>query len=298
VAVTSPLPTGPPPPTGDPTAVVGRRFLAAIIDIGIIWVFGAIYWLLASEEVPPALDRLGVSPCRSGELCTNVNSRYLEGWPMAILTFVWLAYLVAVFVLQRGLTGRTVGTMLTGVVVVGDDGRPLGVVKALVRSVAGVVDYLPCCVPLVGIITSATTTGHRRVGDMAASSHVVGSEHFGRPVVVPGPVAPQGPSTPVSYAYPAQPPTPPGAQPPVMPFAPPPAAAPAPTTGPAPGAWSAPQPPAGPTPTAAGGAVWDEERRAYLQWDPARGQWLQFDQATQRWHQYDQATGRWRPVEP
>jgi hypothetical protein len=131
---------------------------------------------------------------------------------------------------------------------------------------------------------------------MAARSHVVGSEHFGKPVVLPGQAAPPVAPTPVSYAYPAQPPTPPAAQPPVSPFAPPPAAAlPAPT----PGAWSAPQPPTGSTAGAAPeGAVWDEERRAYLQWDPARGQWLQFDQATQRWHQYDQATGRWRPVEP
>ncbi len=291
--MTSPLPTGPPPSSGDPTAVVGRRFLAAIIDIGIIWVFGAIFWLVASQSAPGSAV-LANGACTGRSFCTNVNDRYLAGGPLAVLTIVWFVYMVGVFVLQRGLTGRTVGTMLTGVVVVGDDGRPLGVGRALVRSVAGIVDYVPCCVPLVGIITSATTTGHHRVGDMAARSHVVGGEHLGRPVVIPGPAAPPVPPTPVSYAYPAQPPTPPGAQPPVMPFAPPPAAAPAPAPAPAPGAWSAPQ---APTPTTPEGAVWDEERRAYLQWDPARGQWLQFDQATQQWHQYDHATGRWRPVE-
>jgi uncharacterized RDD family membrane protein YckC len=246
--VTTPLPNGTSgsaaDPSVDPTAVVGRRFLAAAIDIGIIWVFGAAFWMLASKEVPPALQRLEVSPCGTGELCSTVNDRYLDGWPMAILTLVWLAYLVGVFVLQRGLTGRTVGTMLTGVVVVGDDGRPLGVGKALVRSLAGVVDYIPCCVPLVGIITSATTTGHRRVGDMAASSHVVGNEHFGRPVVLPGPATPPAPPVPMPQGYPAQPPTPPASQPPVLPFAPPPTAPP-PTAAPAPppGAWSAPQPP-------------------------------------------------------
>lgn len=285
--MTSPFPTGSPGSPVDPTAVVGRRFLAAAIDIGIIWVFGTVFWMLASEEVPPVFQQLDVNPCSGGGMCSTVNDRYVEGWPMALLTLVWLAYMVGVFVLQRGLTGRTVGTMLTGVVVVGGDGRPLGVGRALVRSVAGIVDYIPCCIPLVGIITTATTTGHRRVGDMAASSHVVGSEHFGRPVTLPGPAVRPAPPTPAPQGYPAQPPTPPAPQPPVLPFA-------APPTAPS-STWSAPQPPA--TPAAPEGATWDEERRAYLQWDPARGQWLQFDQASQQWHQYDQATGRWRPVD-
>lgn len=253
--------------------MLGRRYLAAVIDLGVLWLFSVTFWLLASVPVPPTFERLGVSPCRSGELCSDAGGRYVEGWPMALLLLVWAAYLVGVFVLQRGLTGRTVGTMLTGVVVVGADGRPLGPGRALVRSLAGLVDHIPCCLPLVGILTSATSTGHQRVGDMAARSYVVAAEGFGRPVGLPGPPAPPAPdvwSPPPTY--PAQPPTAPVGRPPVAPFAPP---APAMTTGP----------------------VWDPERRAYLQWDPARGQWLQFDQATGVWQQYEASTGRWRPVD-
>ena len=194
---------------------------------------------------------------------------------------MWVAYLVGVFVVQRGLTGRTVGSMLAGVVVVDEGGHPLGMGRAAIRSLAGVVDYLPCCLPIVGVATILSTDAHRRVGDMAADSYVVGNEGFGRPVVLPGSYPP-APEPDVTYptGYPAQPPTPSVGAPPVA--SAPPAASPTAATGPAP-------------PT--GAPVWDPQRRAYLQWDPERGQWLQFDQATQEWHRYDAAAGLWRPVE-
>jgi len=245
------------------------------IDIGILWAFSATFWVFASREAPTGLSRFG-GPCEGRGLCTNVNDRYVQGWPMVALTLVWVAYLVGVFVVQRGLTGRTVGTMLTGVVVVGDDGRPLGVGKGLLRSVAGVVDYLPCCLPIVGVVTILASPGHRRVGDMAADSYVVDDEWFGRPIEPPG-LLPPPTTAPPPDRYPAQPPIPPAARPPVAPAAP-------------------AAPPASPAPPEPG-PVWDPDRRAYLQWDPARAQWLQFDQATGEWQQYDPTTGRWRGVD-
>jgi uncharacterized RDD family membrane protein YckC len=280
VGVTTTAPHGAP----DPTAVVGRRFLAVAIDLGILWVFSATFWLLASRERPGS-SNLDNGACTGQSFCTNFNDRYVAGWPLAILVVVWLAYMVGVFVFQRGLTGRTVGTMLTGVAVVGSDGRPLGPAKALLRSVAGVVDYLPCCLPLVGVVTVLASPGHRRVGDMAAESYVVGNHWFGRPVELPGPPAPPAPAAIPPDGYPAQPPIPAGPRPPFAP-GPPPGVAPAYTAAPA----SAPG-------AVAQGPVWDPERRAYLQWDPAREQWLQFEQATQTWQQYDAASGRWRPVD-
>ena len=156
------------PSTADPTAVVGRRFVAAVIDLGILWVFSAGFWVLASRRLPEQLSQLGFEACTGRDLCTNVNDRYVAGWPNVVLGLVWVAYLLGVFVVERGLTGRTIGTMVTGLVTVGEDGRPLGVGKALVRSIMGIVDYFPCCVPLVGIGTIATTerppTGRRHRG--------------------------------------------------------------------------------------------------------------------------------------
>lgn len=267
-----------PPSDPDPTAVVGRRFGAAAIDLGILWLFSTVYWGMASQRAPLA-SLYDINACDGRSFCTNVNDRYVAGWPLAILVLVWFAYLVGVFVLQRGLTGRTVGTMLTGIVVVGPDGRPLGAGKALARSLAGIVDYFPCCLPIVGFTTVLVTRGHRRVGDLAADSYVVGSERLGEPVVLPGPPQPAEPPVPMPDGYPAQPPVPPGAQPPVA-WVPPPTFTPPPRTSPLDRE-----------------PVWDPERRAYLQWDPARGQRLQFDQTAQEWQQFDTATGRWRAVD-
>jgi hypothetical protein len=134
-----------------------------------------------------------------------------------------------------------------GVRVVNDQGRPPGIGRALVRSVAGVVDYIPCCFPLVGLILVFTTKGHRRVGDMAAGTYVVDKAAVGRPVTLDGaPGAPVGPYGTVAAG-------PSGAGPAVG------------------GVGAAPAP------------QWDAARNAYVLWDPASQQWHQFDDATQQW---------------
>jgi len=43
----------------------------------------------------------------------------------------------------------------------------------------------PITLFLCGIITSATSRGHRRVGDMAADSYVVAKADAGQPVMLP-----------------------------------------------------------------------------------------------------------------
>ena len=213
-----------------------------------------------------------------------MNDRYVAGGRWLVLTLVWLAYLVGVFVFQRGLTGRTVGTMLTGVAVVGPDGRPLGPAKALLRSVAGVVDYLPCCLPLVGFVTV-----------LASPGPPAGGRHGGRQLRRRQPRGSAVRSSSPVRRCPRLPPWPhptgtrrnrrSPAAPPVRPLAPG-----------SPGTERAGRVPVAPG-AGARGPVWDPERRAYLQWDPTRQQWLQFEQATQTWQQYDAASGRWRPVD-
>lgn len=315
------MPTSPAagPQAPDPTDVAWRRAIAAVIDVGIGAVISIPLFAVLSEEV----YRFDTA---TREL---VVSQQLDGLG-AFLFYSWLlAYNVGVFVLQRGFTGRTVGTLLLGVAVVGADGRPLGPANALVRSVAGLVDYLPCCLPLVGLITMFVTRDHRRVGDMAARSYGIDAGRMGHPVLVPGSPTGGGAVPPFAPAAPARPVAPP---PPAGWSAPPPSGWSTPGSAPAPGSPAPPRPgapaPAGgaapsgppnrqvpptPPPSAAPVApgaptstpsapsptpVWNPERSAYMAWDARRREWLQFDQAAQCWLQYDPVQRRWRPVGP
>lgn len=264
---------GPPPAPGtDPTAVVGRRVLAAVIDVALFLV-PAILLVTASFEYLPveALDRDPQQYCEDyldeiGGFCVNladVDDRVYftdDVDPLSALVF-WGGGFVLLVVLQ-GVTGWTPGKLLTGLRTVRQDGTKPGVGKALVRWLLLVVDTQPCGVPLVGFITALTTQGHRRVGDMAAKTFVVRRSAAGSPVLVRGLTADAAPAT--GYdTYVGQG----GAQgaPHVSPWA-------------TPGA-PAPQQP-GPSPS---GPQWDPSRNTYIQWDPAGARWMQWDEAARSW---------------
>jgi uncharacterized RDD family membrane protein YckC len=287
------------PQPADPSDVGWKRLVAAVIDVGIGAVVSTALFVAFSEDTY-RYDRITDEVSYGREL-TGLGALVFCGW--------WLAYHVGVFVLQRGVTGRTLGTMALGLTTVNARGEPPGPAMALVRSIAGIVDYLPCCLPLVGIITIFTTTGHQRVGDMAAKTYVVDAR-APRPTPAPptapptapmaAPIAAAPPPAPAPFpsnpAFPPGPldtaPTPPPKLPPVLPPVLP--------TGPA-GVTSYAAGPAGPPPTPppsrpAPVPRWDPARQAYVAWDPDRRQWLQFDQPSQRWLQYDPVTRQWRPV--
>jgi uncharacterized RDD family membrane protein YckC len=65
---------------------------------------------------------------------------------------------------------------------VGADGLPPGRRKALIRSLAGLPDYL--FFGLVGVLLIATSRGHRRLGDRAASTYVIAAEFAGVPITL------------------------------------------------------------------------------------------------------------------
>jgi RDD family len=277
--------------------------------VGLGFVIYIVLFILLSRRAPldTFVGRASNVCAGRGVSCASFGHRYVDGPRRFALQLVALAYLVGVFVIERGLTGSTLGTRLLGIVTVGHDGQPIGPLRALWRSVAGIVDYLPCCVPIVGIVTIFATTGHRRVGDLAAKSLVVERAHLGSPILVPGldtgvvagpatfgaPPAPPltGPPTagpPAAYppgppspaaAYPPGPPTSPAAPieapgpQPYSPPVPPAAGAPAPGT-----PSTTPPPPADPTQP-----QWDAERNAYIQWDQVGQRWMQFDQGSQEW---------------
>jgi uncharacterized RDD family membrane protein YckC len=270
----------------DPTAVFGRRVLAFLIDSALILV-PTLLALSASFEY---LDesRIQGDPaafCEDymddvGGLCVDladVNDRvyFSEGTDAASTLIFWGGSLLLLVVLQ-GMTGWTVGKLVTGIRTVREDGRPPGLGRALGRWILLVVDMFPC-VGLVGLITAGTSTGHRRVGDMAVKTFVVRSQAAGAPIRVPG----MATSAAAGYGDTwSQPSPPPGAA-----WGPSPTASPSSwdqPVAPAPSQWDQ-GPAATSAPAAPGGPQWDDARGTYIQWDPAQGRWLQWDEANRRW---------------
>lgn len=245
---------GAPQLAADPTAVIGRRTVAALIDGATIIGPGIVIASTSFEYL--AVDELGMDPqewCDAYTdqlegVCVNaadVNDRvyFSDGAPVASSLAGW-GIAIVLLVLLQGLTGRTVGKLLTGIRTVREDGSVPGIGKALVRWLLLVIDGLPC-IPLVGFITALTTQGHRRVGDMAAKTFVVRSAAAGRPINVPGLTsAPGMPGAPMpgDVGY--------GVGPPSVPT-------------------QAPQ--------------WDAARGTYIQWDATQQRWLQWDESSRTW---------------
>ena len=277
----------------DPTAVFGRRVVAALIDTTVVGgiSFAAFTSELEYTEVPTGR---GDDVCdaflevNDGGACFNLNDTvYFNESVPAIGSLLGIGLGLLMFVILQGLTGFTLGKLVMGLRTVKADGTIVGIPKAFIRWILLIVDGQPCGLPLVGFITGLTTQGHRRVGDMAAKTFVVRTAAVGSPIQVPG-MAP--PPSATGWGTPA--PTPTGgwgAAAPTPPaggwgaLVPPPAG-----SDPSSAGWAAPASPAEPVSPAAAPVApapqWDEARGAYIQFDPAQGAWLQWDDATQQWN--------------
>jgi len=290
----------------DPTAVVGRRFGAFIVDmIVLLAVPAALFFATAGivlYESPTTCPQVvNAGQKSSSEVCIKVDAQIQDdkytaatykpaAW--AIAGGVYLLYLVIVQWIVQGMTGATLGKALFGIRTVDEQGQPPGLGKQFIRGVVWIIDGL--CDGLVAAIAILASKGHRRLGDMAAKTFVVRSSAKGAPIVVPGLAAagagamaagavpvggyaatPPAPGTPYTPPSPATPYTPPAASDQTVVTPEPDQTVVAPT---APAA-----PPAPPT----DGPVWDAARNAYIQWDPAGNRWLT----------YDDAAAQWKPIE-
>jgi uncharacterized RDD family membrane protein YckC len=264
-------------PPRDPTNVVGRRVVAYVLDVILLSaIVVAILAATKSNSFTGAPDDackiVEAAPDYSGS-CVQLGSRVYT-WDdsgVSVAVLVGLGAWVANLVVLQGITGASIGKMITGLRTVNEQGEVCGIGKALVRSLVLIVDSLFC--GLVGLITVLSTQPHKRVGDMVAKTFVVaaadsgtpigaaprppsyayaaGSPGWGAPPASPQPgwgapesAPPPGSAAPASHWAPSQPVAEPEPEPPTP--APPPASAQPP--GPAAPSWAQPPPAKAPPP--------------------------------------------------
>ena len=225
-----------------PTDVIGRRIGAYAIDLAIGFViFIIMFFALASSssfqssrDATRFCDSLNDDP---DLICTasGTSAYVIDTTELGAIMLAEGGFVLVNFVLLTGLTGFSLGKLITGVRVVHEDsGRACGVPRALLRTILLVV---PDIGGLVGIIFAASRPDRRRIGDLAASTLVVHKRSFGHPLAraVPGPVI-YAPGYPGGYGpvpgYPPAPASPWGTPTPAPPWAAPPPPTPAPPAAP------------------------------------------------------------------
>lgn len=139
-------------PGPDHTDVLGRRFLAAILDaLPLIVVFIVVAVLFGDTST----DEDGAS--------ANV-----EGWPTALIGLASLLYYYAF----ESTWGTSPGKRLLGLKVVDEHGAKPANGKIAIRTLGRIVDGLCCYIPgLIALL--ATAPRRQRLGDLAAKTYVV-----------------------------------------------------------------------------------------------------------------------------
>jgi len=260
------------PPSADPTDVVGRRILAFVIDL-VIMAIAAVAMIVPLFQSTSVTESTEVARCAAfdtsagnedsrravdSDLCIEINDEVVYIPAGDERTFTQQVYGIGFglqalnLILIQGLVGASIGKMVVGLRVIREDGTKAGLGWALLRYVVLLIDSFCCFLPGLALVFS--TKGHRRLGDMLASTFVVRSSQVGTPPQVPGVTAPVGSGL-VAGGWPGAP---------VAPGAP---------------GW-----PAAPTTAPSADApTWDDARSTYIQYDRDRGEWMEWDAGTGQW---------------
>ena len=182
----------------DSTAVLGRRYGAFFIDLAIcIVAFIILFMAFATQRT--VAETLALPGCHYAANSSSFDTnRQIECDNRAVFrvndtvyeaeigpTFgLFLLFTLLYFALPEALAGASLGKLMTGIRVVRPDGGHIGIGRSLLRWLLWWVDG-PITLFLCGIITSSVSRGHRRLGDMAADSYVVGKADAGQPVALP-----------------------------------------------------------------------------------------------------------------
>lgn len=280
----------------DPTAVVGRRIWAYVLDgiIGFIVTAPFLYMAINAQvdrqhfatedqasrvcntindktfgtnDSEPSTDPFGTTGFSQNSeqpLCipfgttayTMSGKDLTRAQRQAGLANVLIPLLN--LVILQGLTGASVGKWLLGLRVVKPDGSQAGVGACAIRWLVLFIDS--ACF-LIGLLTMTNSKGHRRLGDMAANTFVVRTADLGRPILIPGlllhsQVAAGAAAMPAAPVVPPPPHASLGALPPEV------------MSG---------------NPPTADGPHWDQARNTYIRYDRDASAWLEWDAAGVRW---------------
>lgn len=286
----------------DPTAVMGRRIAAYLIDVVIaaVVLVGVMIPLWQSEHVtvPSGTVECGTdSDTPSNETGSGFQTeteitfcfddgdtvRYIpadkEGQFATTFGLVSAGTSVVMLVLLQGLVGASPGKLLLGLRVVKEDGSRAGIGRCLVRTILLPIDA--ACCAIIGLLTAFNSQRHRRVGDMVASTVVIGRADQDALILARSGQALPGRQDLAAQQWTGQ-------------------NQPAPPTS---GAWdpyggiqlpgndisgppSTPSSPPAAAPSA-NGPTWDPARSAYIQYDQAQGAWMQYDDDARQWKPID-----------
>ena len=316
-----------PAPIADPTAIIGRRIVAWLIDFMIIGTILVVIALSTFTNTSFGTSLAAEFQCdiindTSSDLCINAGSTVYVGDSdtLGMMVIVSFVYALVVTILIPGLTGWSPGKLMMGLRVVNNSTFELaGMGPNIGRGFFWFVDSFPWFVPFVGFVVGLASKGHRRVGDMVANTLVVDKSLVGHPMAVAGvnSVAGHelagGQPPPPPVGFPAAPPfsPPPVSQPPSSPApsAAPPTFPPVPEPTPEPLTFEpepTPEPPvAPPGPPMAPPEPEPPEVAAPTppqpgidtpQWDTARDTYIQWDPELTEWMEWNEAAGQWIPI--
>jgi len=182
----------PVPRSYDPTRVLGRRYGAFAIDAVVCLIaFGIFFFATATSHTRAEMLRdpechLSATSSQQvecdGRFVVTMNDTVYEG-DFGVFAALSVVFTFLYFAVAEGSSGGSLGKHMTGIRVVSGDGGKIGVPRAILRWLVFAVDG-PLSIYLCGIITSSVSNGHRRLGDMAASSYVIAKADAGRAVNV------------------------------------------------------------------------------------------------------------------
>lgn len=230
---------------GDPSAVVFRRFAAALLDYVIV---GALYL--------GGVSLVGVDLVADP---TNPGGYRWEGDTTSVAWFFFLTtgYWVLTAVVCQGLLGWTPGKLIWGIRLVGWDGRPPGLARAFAHAivVSLAIGVFGCLGAVVLLAFVAFNKVHRHPGDMLGGTYVVDAWSMGRVMIRTSQGLQAGPPavtrSDVVDAF--------GAERAAAILA---------------------EPDVGGRPTQ---PVYDKQRDTYVVWRPKQEQWMEFDKASNAW---------------